>query len=298
MAATTSGQASGSGSSHAGKHWIWDLAPLLLLGAVFAPALIGMARVWSSVDFYSHGFLVPGVSLWAGLSMRPRLARLPRARHGGGVLVLVGALGLGLVGASTSSLTLQGVALVAAVAGLCLFLRGPAWLRALSFPIGFLLFMVPLPDAWVTPVIVELQIFVSTVGVGILQLFGWSVYREGNVIEIPGGETLFVAEACSGITSLITLLPLAVFLAYYTERRLGRRLVLVAATLPLAMAGNLLRVIGTVVAAGHYGAKTAAAGPLHEWAGLLTYVIGCLALLAVGAAMRKIAPERDTLATT
>jgi exosortase len=110
------------------------------------------------------------------------------------------------------------------------------------------------------------------------------------VLQLASGESLFVAEACSGITSIVTLLPLAVFLAYFTERSLGRRLVLVAAVFPLAMFGNLLRVIGTVIASGYVGVERATGGLVHDSAGLLTYVIGCLALLGVGALMRMMLP--------
>ena len=86
-------------------------------------------------------------------------------------------------------------------------------------------------------------------------------------------------------------MPLAVFLGYFTERSNSRRAILVLAVLPLAVAGNLIRVVGTVIAAGYVGVA-AAAGPMHEWAGLLTYALGCMALLAVGGLMRRFWPEQ------
>jgi exosortase len=150
--------------------------------------------------------------------------------------------------------------------------------------------MVPLPEHWLAPLIVRLQLFVSSVGVAALQFFGEPVLRNGNVLQLASGESLFVAEACSGITSIVTLLPLAVFLAYFTERNLARRAVLVAAVFALAMLGNLIRVVGTVIAAGRYSVEAATSGVIHESAGLLTYVIGCVALLGVGALMRVLVP--------
>ena len=150
--------------------------------------------------------------------------------------------------------------------------------------------MVPLPDVVLSPTIATLQLFVSSVGVRVLQLGGVPVYRDGNVIELPDGASLFVADACSGITSVITLLPLGVLLAYFTERTWGRRLVLIAAIVPLAMIGNLIRVIGTVVAAQEVGVEAATSGTLHESAGVLTYVLGLVALLGVGWVMRVAAP--------
>lgn len=267
----------------------WMLVALLVVG--FTPALISISRVWSSVEYASHGFLVPLVALWAATSKRSLLPRLEQRRDARGLALLLLAFALYLGGALSSFPALEGLAVVAAVAGMVLYLRGPAWLGALVFPVGYLLFMVPIPDALLTPVIVQLQLFVSSIGVWLLQAFDVPVLRNGNVIELPGDVSLFVAEACSGITSVVTLLPLGVFLAYFTERTLARRLVLVAAVVPLALLGNLVRVIGTVLAAREVGAE-AATGAAHESAGLLTYVLGCLALLGVGWLMRVISPPR------
>ena len=111
------------------------------------------------------------------------------------------------------------------------------------------------------------------------------------MLTLPGDTSLFVAEACSGITSLITLLPIGVFVAYFTESELRRRVLLVLAVLPIALAGNLLRVVLTVWLAMHYDVEFATHGPLHEWAGVATYVIGCLCLLALGRLMRMAWPE-------
>ena len=153
--------------------------------------------------------------------------------------------------------------------------------------------MIPIPFEWVTPVIVRLQLLVSTIAVSILQSGGFAIYREGNILHLPGDETLFVAEACSGITSLITLIPIGVFIAYFTESTLKRRLILIATVLPIALLGNLLRVLLTVVLASRVDVSLATEGPLHEWAGIGTYVLGCLCLLGIGALMRKLWPEPD-----
>jgi exosortase len=140
---------------------------------------------------------------------------------------------------------------------------------------------------------VKLQLLVSSVGVEFLQQGGIAIFREGNVLTLPGGRSLFVAEACSGITSLITLLPIGVFIAYFTESISWRRLVLVGAVVPIALAGNLLRVILTVLFSIHVSVEFATRGPLHEWAGVATYVIGCACLLGVGALMRRFLPEDE-----
>jgi len=265
----------------------------VLLGALalaFVPALLDLAGIWFSVDHYSHGVLVPLVAGWTA-AQSPVLRRPPiEPREGRGLALLAGALVAYAFGLGANLPSLEGLALVAAVAGLVLYLFGRPGLARLAFPVGFLLFMVPLPPTWLAPVIVRLQLVVSSAAAALLQAGGFEVAREGNVLLLPGQVSLFVAEACSGITSIVTLTPLAVVLAHLTERTLGRRLVLVASVVPLAMLGNLLRVIGTVVAARAIGARPATEGPLHEAAGVLTFAFSCALLLLVGSALRRFAP--------
>ena len=124
--------------------------------------------------------------------------------------------------------------------------------------------------------------------VDLLHALDFTVLREGNVVSLPGGQTLFVTEACSGITSIVTLLPLGVLLAALGEPTRARQVVLVVAVVPIAMLGNMLRVLVTVFAANSYGVATATSGALHDSAGLLTFVGECLVLIALTPLMRRI----------
>ena len=272
-----------AGGGIAAREWL--LAALL--AACFAPAIFALSAVWSEVDYQSHGFLVPVVSLWVLLRERNRWPTLETLRDRRGLVVMVAALVLYLLGLATGDVSLQGVALVGAIAGAVLFARGPEWLRHLRFPIGFLLFMVPVPPSWITPLIVKLQLFVSIVGLAIVRALGGDVFREGNVMYLPTGESLFVAEACSGVTSIITLAPLGVLLAYYTLRRPGTRLLLVLSVIPLAMAGNLTRVVLVTLGAIRFGVHAAAEGPAHGLAGVFTYAVACGLLLAASGLLRR-----------
>ena len=262
---------------------------------IWIPGLLQLAKFWSEVDYASHGFLVPLVALWAATAHRVELASLGVRPMPGGLLLL-GLAAAGLVAALLlNNPTVTGLIFVITVVLLILALRGVAWVSTLRFSVAYLLFMIPLPLGWVTPVIVQLQLIVSTAAVRILQAMGVSIFREGNVLTLPGDVSLFVAEACSGITSLITLLPIGVFIAYFTEVTALRRGILMAAVVPIALAGNLLRVILTVLLSIRVSVPFATEGPLHEWAGVGTYVIGCSALLGVGALMRRFFPEEPHL---
>ena len=273
----------------------WEIVYVLGLIVMWIPGIQVLAGVWSHVEYASHGYLVPFVALWAATAHRVELAELPRRPIRGGMILLALVAGAYLVAMLFRNPTALGLLAVATVVVTVLALRGPEWASTLRFSLGYLLFMVPLPVALVTPVIVQLQIWVSTVAVRILQLAGLPILREGNVLMLPGDLSLFVAEACSGITSLITLIPIGVFIAYFTEGVFWRRAVIVAAVIPIALAGNLLRVILTVLLSIEVGVEYATEGPLHEWAGVGTYVIGCAALLGVGALQRRFSSDDDAL---
>jgi exosortase len=270
-----------------------EIALVATLIVIWIPGILQLAEVWSSLEYASHGFLVPFVALWAATAHRVELARLESRPMAGGLVIMGLVVCCYLAALLFRDSTLLGLVAVATVVATVLTLRGVAWVSTLRFSLGYLLFMVPLPVAWVTPVIVKLQLLVSGVGVEFLQQGGIAIFREGNVLTLPGGRSLFVAEACSGITSLITLLPIGVFIAYFTESISWRRLVLVGAVVPIALAGNLLRVILTVLFSIHVSVEFATQGPLHEWAGVATYVIGCACLLGVGALMRRFLPEDE-----
>ena len=254
-----------------------------VLGVAFAPALRSLAEVWSSVDYYSHGFLVPIVALWVARASFHKLG--PVARHGDGSVVLGVALAVYALGLVLDSVSLQGLAAVGAIAAAIGTFWGRAGLRTLAFPLGLLLFVVPLPPMLLTPIILKLQLFVSSVAVGLLQLLDISVTRHGNVMELPGGP-LFVAEACSGITSIVTLLPLGAVLAWFTLRGPRTRAGLILAVVPIAMLGNMVRVVGTVLAAHTWGFERATGGAAHDLAGLLTFTMECALLIALASGLR------------
>jgi exosortase len=262
-----------------------EIALWIGLAAVFAPGVGALAERWASAEYYQHGFLVPLVS---ALTAHPRLRALgPSERHAPALLGLALALALYGLGVAAAEVTLQGLALVAAIAALVGFRWGMRGIRRLAFPLGFLLFMVPLPEVWVYPVVTRLQTFASACAVAVLNALDVPVMRDGNVMRLPNGASLFVAEACSGITSLLSLIPVAVLLARFTQRGMWQRVALVASVIPAALFGNMVRVIATVIAAHTWGAQRATSGPIHESAGLLTSAFAVLLVVAFGAALTR-----------
>jgi exosortase len=249
---------------------------------VFSPAVLAMSETWAVVDYQAHGYLVAPVAAAMAWSRRDALARAGRRPASAGLALLALALGAYAVGLLADLVSLQGVALVAAVAGLVAWRRGGAALAALGFPVAYLLFMVPVPPQWLAPVVTGLQGFVTGVAITLLHALAVPALREGNVLILPEGS-LFVAEACSGITSIVTLLPVAALLVFLMRGTVRQGAWLLAAVIPIAMFWNLVRVLATVAATRSVGVVKATTGSLHDTAGMLTFVAGCVSLLVLSA---------------
>ena len=254
--------------------------PLLIAFAwLYADVIPALVRQWAADPDYSHGFFVVPLAVFFAWKRRAALAALPLRPHMAGLAVLLVSLGLFIAGRYGSELFLTRVSMVGVLAGLILFLVGPAHLRRLVLPIAFLLFMIPLPAIVFNYVAFPLQLLASRLGALVISATGVPVLREGNVLLLPG-RSLEVAEACSGIRSLLSLLMLAIVLGYFTERRAGPRAAIAIAAVPIAVIANAVRVAGTGLAS-YWISPDAAEGFFHTFSGWLMFVVSLTGLLAV-----------------
>jgi exosortase D (VPLPA-CTERM-specific) len=242
---------------------------------------------WAADGDYTHGFLILPLALYFVWNDREGLARLPIRSSWLGAGLLVLGLAMLVVGTVGAELFLQRSSFVVVVAGLVWMLLGWEWLRALAFPIAFLLFMVPLPAIVMNAVAFPLQLFAAQTATFCLQAVGIPVLREGNVIALAD-TTLEVAEACSGIRSLQALLALGAVYGYFTQRSTWKRWALLLVSIPIAIAANALRVSGTGFLAHYFGSEVAQ-GFYHSFAGWIVFVVAFLMLLGCGAVLARIA---------
>jgi exosortase len=264
-----------------GKQGLWAAASLVLIALAIAyyDVAAGLMRQWSTDDNYSHGFVVVPLALWFAWERRSALARAHRRPHALGLAVIAVGLALLAVGVLGSELFLSRVSLLFVLAGLVLFLAGPAPLRVLAFPLAFLLVMIPIPAILFNKIAFPLQLLASRAGATALDLANVPVLREGNVLVLATTK-LEVAEACSGIRSLVTLLTLAIVLGQFSLSRAWSRAALVLAAVPVAIAANAARVAGTGLAA-HFWSPEAAEGFFHAFSGWAMFAVAFTVLLAV-----------------
>ncbi len=218
----------------------------LLLIICYAPVLRRLVRDWIYVDDLGHGFFVPLVAGYITWRMRDQLLNFDTSPSWWGlVLVVLAALQL-CVATLGAELFLARTAFVLSVAGAVAFLGGTRLLRALSFPLVLLLFMIPLPAIIYNQITFPLQLLASRLAEHSLTLIGIPVLREGNILELPS-QQLSVVEACSGIRSLLSLAFLALVYAWFFDPKRWMRPVLLLATVPIAIIANAGRVTLTAL---------------------------------------------------
>jgi exosortase len=273
--------------SWAGRRWlVWPtiLSSLVLL--LYAPVLKNMILQWWSDPDYSHGFFVPLFSGYVLWRQREYWMKSETKPSNFGLLVMLGAIGLLLVGSLGAELFTSRFSLLVLLVGIILFLAGWKFLRAVSFPLGFLIFMIPLPQIVYNQITFPLQLLASRFATFWLELVHVPVLRDGNVLVLSN-YSLEVVEACSGIRSLMTLISLAIIYGYLVERRLWVRIFLVVLMVPSAIVSNAIRVMGAGMMAHRFG-PAAAEGFLHEFSGWVIFVTALLLLFAFHGILRHI----------
>jgi len=261
------------------------LALIALIALTYRHVVPGMVADWNNDPNYSHGFLVPLVAGYFVWQRWPDLQNMRlKPNNYGFVLVLLSQIMLIFGFIATEYFSMR-VSLVVLVAGIVLFCFGWMIFKSLALPLGFLFFMVPLPYIVYDAMAFPLKLLVAKFSVAVLKLMGISVLREGNIIMFPQ-TVLEVADACSGLRSLMSLLALAVAYAFVSQRSNTKRCILVAAAVPIAIATNMLRVIATGVLAQYYGAA-AAEGFFHEFAGISVFALAMVFLFLIGALLNK-----------
>lgn len=259
------------------KLWEWTVL-LILVGWLYAPILIRLAQQWWNDPNFSHGFFVPAFSLLVVWQNRSRLRQITPTPSLWGLGVVLVAMCVLVVGVFGAELFLSRTSMILLLAGMVIFFLGWKMFRATLFPLIFLVLMVPIPAIVFNYITFPLQILASKLSAWLLPLVGVPVFREGNVINLPA-MPLEVADACSGIHSLLSLTTLAIMYGYLIEKRVWVRVLLAVASIPIAVAANALRIVGTGLLVQYWDADKAQ-GFFHEFQGWLVFVCALLLLFA------------------
>jgi exosortase len=270
----------------------WQVAVMIALaGWLYAPVLFRLGQQWWLDPNFSHGVFVPifsGYVLWQN---RSRLALIRPVPSLWGLPLVCVSLCVLIVGTFGSEVFLTRISLLLLGAGMIMFFLGWRMLRAVLFPLLFLIMMVPLPAIIFNQITFPLQILASKLAAATLPWFGVPVLREGNVINLPA-MPLEVAEACSGIRSLLSLSTLAVIYGYLSETVVGLRVVLALASIPIAVAANGLRILGTGLLVQYWDPEKAE-GFFHTFSGWLIFTVSLVLLFFLHHCLRLCRPRQE-----
>lgn len=255
----------------------------VLIAVVYYRVLAKLVTDWWQLPDFSYGFLVPIFAAYLVWARRKTLLNTNIAPAWGGVAVVALGLVVLLLGVYGAELFLSRISLVILLAGLVLSFGGWQLLKELRFPLLVLILAIPIPAIIFNQITFPLQILASKLASALLPVFGVPVLREGNVIELSVMK-LEVAEACSGIRSLMSLFAMAIFYGYFLEKSTLRRVILALASIPIAIAANAVRIFGTGLCV-QYWDPDKAVGFFHEFSGWVIFLVSLSCLLLVHRAM-------------
>lgn len=283
-AAPAMARAPGRAAAYAGAALV-----ALLLGLVYHRTAAGLWTMWFTNDNYSHGPLVPLVSLALVASRRGRLRALPWAGEWRGLALVVLACALQVLGVRADVFTLQGWSFVVMLFGLALALLGGPLTRVLALPIAYLVFMLTFPPIVMNGLSFALKEVAVRAAAHAAEALGVTLQRRGMTLWLAGGA-LEIENPCSGLRSLLAMLATGVLFASLLPAGWWRRVLLVLLAVPMAMAGNALRITLLLLVAHYVGIKQAL-GTFHDVSGYLTYGLSLAGLLAAWALLRPRRPR-------
>lgn len=266
----------------------------ILIWVLFGDALVDMAHDWWNEPSLSQGMLLPPLALYIAWIQRQRWLSIPAGSDARGVIVSALACAVFVLGKLASEFFLMRISFVILLAGLVWTYWGKQRLKALGFPLVVLATMVPLPALVYNSLAAPLQLLASDLATQIAQAVGISVFRDGNIIQLAGVQ-LGVAEACSGLTSLSSLMVGGVLLGYLMCDRIITRVLLFATAIPLAIVVNIMRVTGTAIIADYN--EEYAMGYYHSFSGWLVFVAGFGLLYLVAKALHALMDPKQNATT-
>ena len=273
--------------------WAVALGALALACALSWDGLKPMVMTWASAEEYGYGFFIPAIVAFLIWQKRDALERLPFDGSWVGVLLVLIGLGLLLLGDLATIYTVIQYGFLIVLAGLALTFVGWPGFKVIWVPLLLLVFTIPLPAFLYQGLSAEMQLVSSQIGVGLIRLFGISVFLEGNVIDL-GTYKLQVAEACNGLRYLFPLMALGFIAAYLFKAALWKRALLFLSTIPITILMNSFRIAVIGVLVEHWGISMAE-GFLHDFEGWVIFM-ACMGVLVLEMwALAKVGGQRRSL---
>jgi len=259
--------------------------PQLLVAVLFlwayTPIFIWMWDRWFARDtYYSHGILVPFVSIYFIWQKREELRKTPVRSSSGSLILFALGIAFYLVSSTLRVYFSSAFSMLVVLIALILYFCGTAVLRKIIFPIFFLIFMVPLPLYMIVNISFKMKLFAATIAAHLLNMLGLYAIRDGSVIKLHS-TFVIVDDVCSGLRSLISLAALGSIFAYVINAPLYKRLIIFLTTIPIAIITNVCRVVLLAAFSEAFGAEVTK-GFIHDLTGFLVFGLAFAMLYVIG----------------
>lgn len=262
----------------------------LLITGLYHSALSQMIGRWHK-PAYNYCYIMPLVVLYLIWQKRANLATLPAVSSWKGIISFIIGLVFFWFGELGGEYFTLYFSFWLVVVGLCWMQLGWQKMKLIAFALFMTLTMFPLPDFFYNKISIKLQLISSQWSATFMQFYGMSVYREGNIIDL-GFTQLQVADACSGLHSLISLVVLGILLAYLFKTAFWKRAVLLVSTVPISIITNSLRISLTGILYEVWGARVAE-GFFHGFSGWFIFMLSLGVLLVEMWILKKIPPRES-----
>ncbi len=248
--------------------------------ALYHHTLAELVKDWTINDNYSHGFFIPLITAYLIWMDKDELKKYPIQQNNAGFILIFLGMAFHVVGNIGAELFIMRFSMIVTLFGISLTLFGGKVARHIMIPLGYLIFMIPLPTIIWNKIAFPLQLLASKLSAQMIDIIGIPVFREGNILHLPN-TSLEVVDACSGLRSLTSLLALSGAFAYIaTLNKPVSKWILFFSAVPIAIGINIVRLTSTAVMAKKMGPE-AAQGFLHEMSGLIVFVIALIFLTLV-----------------
>lgn len=260
--------------------YVLTISVIVCLSLLYYQTVPILVTAWNTNPDYSHGYIIPLISLYMIWYALRHMTTSDIHPSNWGLIPLILGVVIQVAAVVGSEHFLQGVSIIIVLWGLGFYLGGAKIAIRLVLPIGYLIFMIPLPSIIWNKFSFILKLYATDFAVNLLALTGQiALMQEGNIIHLSAGS-LEVADACSGLRSLISMLALGVLIAFISRYALWKKYLLVFLAIPIAMAANILRLMILVVLADRYGISVAESF-MHTLSGVLVFAVGFLLLIGV-----------------
>lgn len=259
------------------------LASFLIL---FSHVLLKLLKDWSQNPNYSHGFLIPFITGYMIWEKRQDLFSIRFKPRNWGIMIIFAGMIAFILGNLGAELFTTRIAMIITIYGLSFYLMGTEITKKLTIPFAYLLFMVPIPYIVWNKIAFPLQLLTSRLAESVVYLFGIAILRDGNILYLEN-ITLEVADACSGLRSLMTMLALSSAFSFLCKLSKMKKWILFISAIPIAIGVNVIRISLAALIAKYLG-KHIVEGMTHQVSGLFIFLFGLVLLTVVYEFLSKV----------